>query len=80
MCMDSGMWEKKSMMRQPSWMCVFGLGFSACTMSGNFMPSRMKNTGKLLPTCRSDSELIRAGLPESLQRLRAASHQCLCHI
>ena len=51
MFMDSGMWEKKSMMRQPSWMCVFGFGFSACTMSGNFMPSRMKKTGKLLPTC-----------------------------
>jgi len=59
MCMDSGMWEKKSMMRQPSWMCVFGLGFSACTMSGNFMPSRMKNTGKLLPTCHMDRTVRR---------------------
>ena len=44
MCMASGMWEKKSAMRQPSWMWFLGLGFSACTMSGNLMPSRMKNT------------------------------------
>ena len=44
MCMDSGMWEKKSAMRQFSWMWFLGLGFSACTMSGNLMPSRMKNT------------------------------------
>lgn len=50
MCMASGMWEKKSAMRQPSWMWFLGLGFSAWTMSGNLMPSRTKNTGKLLPT------------------------------
>ena len=40
MCMASGWWEKKSMMRQPSWMWFLGLGFSACTMSGNFMPAQ----------------------------------------
>lgn len=50
MCMASGWCEKKSAMRQPSWMWFLGLGFSACTMSGNFMPSRTKKTGKLLPT------------------------------
>ncbi|SLH05133.1 Uncharacterised protein [Mycobacteroides abscessus subsp. abscessus] len=27
-----------------------GSGFTACTKSGNLMPSWMKNTGKLLPT------------------------------
>jgi hypothetical protein len=26
-------------MRQPSWMCVLGLGRSACTKSGNWYPS-----------------------------------------
>jgi hypothetical protein len=28
----------------------FGFGLSACTISGNFIPSRTKNTGKLFPT------------------------------
>lgn len=49
MCMDSGMWEKKSAMRQSSWRWFLGLGFSACTMSGNLMPSRMKNTYNTMP-------------------------------
>jgi hypothetical protein len=44
MCSASGWWLKKSAMRQPSWMWLLGLGFRQCTMSGNFMPSRMKNT------------------------------------
>lgn len=43
MLIDSGTWLKKSMMRQASWMWLLGFGFSACTMSGNFIPSRMKN-------------------------------------
>lgn len=51
MCRASGWWEKKSAMRHPSWMWDLGLGLRAWTMSGNFMPSRMKNTGMLLPTC-----------------------------
>jgi hypothetical protein len=42
--MASGWWEKKSAIRQPSWMWDLGLGFKECTMSGNCMPSRMKNT------------------------------------
>ena len=50
MCIASGTCEKKSAMRHPSWMWLTGLGLSACTMSGNFMPSRMKKTGMLLPT------------------------------
>ncbi len=44
MCMLSGWCEKKSAMRQFSWMWFLGLGLSACTMSGNLMPSRTKNT------------------------------------
>lgn len=32
------------MMRQVSWMWFLGFGLKACTMSGNFMPSRMKKT------------------------------------
>lgn len=32
------------MMRHASWMWLLGLGLNACTMSGNFMPSRMKKT------------------------------------
>ena len=32
-----------------TWMWLTGLGLSACTMSGNFIPSRTKNTGMLLP-------------------------------
>ena len=44
MCMLSGWCEKKSAIRQFSWMWFFGLGLSACTMSGNLMPSRTKNT------------------------------------
>ena len=39
MFMDSGTCEKKSMMRQPSWMWFLGFGLSAWTMSGNLMPS-----------------------------------------
>ncbi len=50
MCMDSGTCEKKSAMRQPSWMCDFGFHLRAWTMSGNFMPSLTKKTGMLFPT------------------------------
>ncbi len=32
------------MMRQASCWLLLGLGLNACTMSGNFIPSRMKNT------------------------------------
>ena len=44
MLQDSGWCDRKSRMRQPSWMLVLGLGRSACTISGNWMPSRMKKT------------------------------------
>ena len=44
MCMLSGWCEKKSAIRQFSWMWFLGFGFSACTMSGNLMPSRTKKT------------------------------------
>ena len=46
----SGTCEKKSKKRLGSCLFVTGEGFSECTMSGNFIASRMKNTGKLLPT------------------------------
>lgn len=45
-----GMLEGKGLSAVLTWMWFLGLGFSAWTMSGNFMPSRMKNTGMLLPT------------------------------
>eukprot|EP00955_Chlamydomonas_euryale_P000309 3564-Chlamydomonas_euryale.AAC.2 len=45
MCADSGWCERKSMMRHGSCWLLLGLGLNACTMSGNFMPSRMKKTG-----------------------------------
>ena len=50
MCIASGWCEKKSAMRHPSWMWLTGLGFSAWTMSGNFIPSLTKKTGMLFPT------------------------------
>ena len=51
MWVDSGWWDKKSMMRHGSCWLFLGLGLKACTISGNFMPSRIKKTGILLPTC-----------------------------
>ncbi len=34
----------------PVGMSLCGSGFTACTKSGNLMPSWMKKTGKLFPT------------------------------
>ena len=48
--MHAGKWEKKSKKRLGSCRFVTGLGFSECTISGNFIASRMKKTGRLLPT------------------------------
>jgi hypothetical protein len=54
MWVDSGMSETKS--QNVSWALAAcgiawcGSGFRACTRSGNFMASWMKNTGMLLPT------------------------------
>ena len=49
---DSGWWDKKSRMRQPSWMLVLGLGRRLCTKSTNWMPSLMKNT------CSAEEHLL----------------------
>ncbi len=54
MCIDSGISEMKS--QNVSWADAAcgkarsGSIFTACTRSGNFMASWMKNTGMLLPT------------------------------
>ena len=54
MCIDSGISEMKS--QKVSWAVAAcgnarsGSIFTACTRSGNFMASWMKNTGMLLPT------------------------------
>ena len=63
MWVDSGWWLKKSKKRLGSCWLVTGLGLRLCTMSGNFIASRMKNTGKLLPT--------RSQLPSSVKNLTA---------
>ena len=50
MCVDSGTCEKKSKKRFESWRLVTGEGLSEWTMSGNLIASRMKKTGRSLPT------------------------------
>ncbi len=80
MCMLSGWCEKKSAMRQFSWMWFLGLGLSACTMSGNLMPSRTKNT------CRAGApQALRgrrgrrppAAAPQAAERARALPEACV---
>ena len=54
MCADSGTSETKSQKLScaddPWGISLAGSGFTAWTISGNLMPSWMKNTGMLLPT------------------------------
>ena len=63
MCTDSGVLDMKSKMRFGSWRKVTGSGLSAWITSGNLIASRMKNTGRLLPT--------RSQLPSSVRNLTA---------
>ncbi len=50
MCCASGVRLMKSKIRAGSWRNVTGSGFSAWITSGNLIASRMKKTGRLLPT------------------------------
>ncbi|MMZ67220.1 hypothetical protein D1872_297780 [compost metagenome] len=43
---DSGDRVMKSQYRAGSWILVSGAGFKECTISGNLMASRIKNTGR----------------------------------
>ena len=49
MWMLSGWWDRKSMMRQPSWMPVTGLGLRQWFQSTNLEPSLTEKTGMLFP-------------------------------
>ena len=63
MCIDSGVLHMKSKMRLGSWRNVTGSGLREWITSGNLIASRMKKTGRLLPT--------RSQLPSSVRNLTA---------
>ena len=63
MCIDSGVRLMKSKIRFGSWRKVTGSGLSAWMTSGNLIASRMKKTGRSLPT--------RSQLPSSVLNLTA---------
>ena len=61
MFMLSGCHEKKSARRQPGDRRLTGLGFAECTRSGNWAPSRTKNTcreGLSNPCTTAESPLL----------------------
>jgi len=57
-------------------MFVVGEGFSECTMSGNLMASRIKNTGRLLPTRSHRYELSDCLMPLSWLAIAVAVPLC----